>query len=283
MKTDLDCFHCFLAQAVKAGRMATESKKAHGKIVAEVIRCMQKHKMSTPPPYLGKQVQDIVKKHSQNPDPYKSLKDKYNVIALKMYPMLKAGVASSKDGLLAAVRVAITGNVIDFGSHWKVDVHREVREAFKHKPRVFDYVKFKKALAKAKTVLYIADNSGETVFDRVLIEEMTARYGVHVTYAVKEKPILNDTMLVDALHSGIDGCADIISSGSGLPGTAPGKGTKEFLRIYRSADIIIAKGMGNYELLDEEKAPIFFMLKAKCQVVAQNLGVVLGDMVLKAV
>ena len=281
MKTSVECFSCFMTQALRAGKMAGADGKEHEKIMKETARLITGHNMQTPPPYLGRAVQDTVKKYSKNPDPYIKEKKKYNKLALKLYPELKKEVSLSKDRLLAAVKIAITGNVIDFGSEWKFDIHREIKNTFSHKLDIFDFKQFKKALSKAKSVLYIADNAGETVFDRVLIETMKELYGVHVAYAVKEKPILNDAMMDDALFAGIGQCAEVISSGSSLPGTAPEEGTKEFLIKYRSADIIIAKGMGNFELLDSAKGPIFFMLKAKCGVVAKRLNTKLGSMVLK--
>jgi uncharacterized protein with ATP-grasp and redox domains len=270
-----------MTQALRAGKMAKAGKRSHEKIMKEVASLITRHNMDTPPPFLGGAVQDTVKKISRCADPYIREKKKYNSLALKLYPGLKKEVARAGDRLLAAVKIAITGNVIDFGSEWKFDIHGEIRKIFSHKPDIFDYKKFKKALSKARTVLYIADNAGETVFDRVLIETMKELFPVEVTYAVKERPILNDALTEDALFAGLGKCSRVISSGSGLPGTAPNTGTKEFLLKYKSADIIIAKGMGNFELLDTEEKPIFFMLKAKCSVVASRLGTKLGSMVLK--
>jgi hypothetical protein len=270
-----------MTQALRAGKMAGATKLSHEKIMKEVAALIAKHHMGTPPPFLGGAVQDTVKNLSGCADPYIKEKKKYNRLALKLYPGLKKEVSLAGDRLLAAVKIAITGNVIDFGSEWKFDIHSEIKKIFSHKPDIFDYKKFRRALANAKTVLYIADNAGETVFDRVLIETMKELFPVDVTYAVKERPILNDALKKDAVFAGLDKCSRIISSGSGLPGTAPNMGTKEFLLKYKSADIIIAKGMGNFELLDTEEKPIFFMLKAKCVVVAARLKTKLGNMVLK--
>jgi uncharacterized protein with ATP-grasp and redox domains len=264
--------------------MATKNRALREKIMFEALELASGHCMSTPPPYLGKAVQEMVKKVSGNKDPYIGLKKKFNRIALKAYPKLKAEAGRSQDRLLASVKIAITGNVIDFGSAWKFNVHSEIKQLFLHKPKVFDYAKFKRTFSTAKQLLFIADNAGETVFDRVLIEAMRGlKPSLDVVYAVKESPILNDTLMEDALYAGLDKCSRIISSGSSLPGVALKGASKEFLRIYKSADIIIAKGMGNFELLDCEKGPLFFMLKAKCPVVAKELGVKLGDMVLRAV
>jgi uncharacterized protein with ATP-grasp and redox domains len=270
-----------MTQALRAGTAAGASGKARWDIMKRTAALIAGHSADTPPPYLGKAVQDAVMRFSRNRDPYLKEKEKYNRTALKYYPALKKEVLRSKERLLAAVKVAITGNVIDFGSDWKFDIHSEIKNIFRHKPAVFDYREFKSALSKAKNILFLGDNAGETVFDRVLVETMKELYPVEVVYAVKEKPILNDALLKDAVFAGLHKCAKIISSGSSLPGTPTGGGTKEFLLKYNSADIIISKGMGNFELLDTEKRPIFFMLKAKCPVVAAEIGTQLGSMVLK--
>jgi uncharacterized protein with ATP-grasp and redox domains len=281
MKTAVDCMPCFIAQALKAGRIATDNKALHKKILVEVARSMIIHEMDVPPPVMGKRVQDIVKKISGQKDPYKNLKKDYNVFAMKLYPVVKARVAKSKDRLLTAVRAAIAGNIIDFGVNGHFDMKKELNEAFTAKSALFDAAEFRRVVKKAKNILYLADNAGETVFDRVLIEEIRELNNCNIVYAVKEKPVINDAMLEDAKFSGLDKCAKIISSGSALPGIMPGKGTNEFLKLYKNADVIISKGQGNYELLREEKKPIFFLLKVKCDVIAEDLGLPIGSIVLK--
>jgi len=124
--------------------------------------------------------------------------------------------------------------------------------------------------------LYIADNAGETVFDRLLIEEI----GQPVVYAVREKPIINDATREDAVLSGLDKVSKVMSSGCDSPGNILKFCSAEFLRVYRSADLIISKGQGNYEALSDEKRPVFFLLKAKCPVVARDLGLEEGSIVL---
>ncbi len=281
MKTAVDCMPCFIAQALKAGRIATKKKDLHKRILVEVARSMIAHDMDVPPPVMGKRVQDIVKKISGQKDPYKNLKKEYNALALKLYPDVKMRVEKSKDRLLAAVRAAIAGNIIDFGVNGHFDIRKELNEAFFAKSGVFDAVEFKREIKKAKSILYLSDNAGETVFDRVLIEEIKAHNKCSIVYAVKEKPIINDAMLADANFSGLNKCAAIISSGSDMPGIMPGKGTRQFLEFYKNADVIISKGQGNYELLREEKRPIFFLLKVKCEVIADDLGLPIGSIVLK--
>ena len=143
---------------------------------------------------------------------------------------------------------------------------------------IFAYPRFKRALKKAKRILYIGDNAGEAVFDRVLIEELKNK---EIIFAVKAKPIINDVLFEDAVVCGIDKCALIISSGCDAPGTLLKFCSREFLKVYRDIDLVISKGQGNFEALAEEKRPIFFLFRAKCPVVAKHLGCKLGDIIVK--
>jgi len=146
---------------------------------------------------------------------------------------------------------------------------------------IFDYKSFRRTLNNAKTVLYLADNAGETVFDRILIEEIKSTdKNKEITYAVKEKPIINDALTEDALTCGIDKVAKVISSGSDAPGTILSLCSKTFLNMYKKADMVISKGQGNFEALSATKRRIFFLFMAKCSVIAENVGCEIGNVIL---
>jgi len=142
-----------------------------------------------------------------------------------------------------------------------------------------DFHHFQKHLSKAKTILYIGDNAGESVFDRLLIETMNKK----TFYAVREVPVINDVTKLDALESGLDQVSEIISSGSHAPGTMLNGCSSKFNELFKKADMVISKGQGNYEGLSDERRSIFFLLKAKCPVIAQHLGVTENDIVLKGI
>jgi uncharacterized protein with ATP-grasp and redox domains len=209
-------------------------------------------------------------------DPFKEAKAQCTHQALSLYPALKDKVAESTDRLMTAIRVAIAGNVIDFGSNVAFDLDKDVQTILTQEFAINHYEDFRAELAKAKKILYIADNAGECVFDRILIEEI----GKPVVYVVREKPIINDAVLEDALAAGIGDVAEIISSGTDAPGNILPLCSEKFLEVYREADFIISKGQGNYEGLSEEDRPIFFLLKAKCAVIAKHIGVTQGSIVL---
>jgi uncharacterized protein with ATP-grasp and redox domains len=144
-------------------------------------------------------------------------------------------------------------------------------------PAINHYATFKEKLARAGKILYLGDNAGETVFDRMFIEEM----GRPVIYAVRERPVINDATIQDAVESGLDKVATIVSTGWDGPGVLVDACSDVFLGHFKTADLIISKGQGNYETLSMQDKPIFFLLKAKCPVIARDLKVQQGDTVIK--
>ena len=277
MKTYLDCFPCFLSQALRAARIATDDEKKIKEVLDEVGMMLKDIPVKSTPPESGRLIYHKISEITKNSDPYKELKNESTLKALSLYPSLKNKVEKSDDRLLTAIRVAIAGNVIDFGANRHFDLRKETDEVIKRDFAIFDYKAFKESLDKAHDILYIGDNAGECVFDRILIEEINKP----VTYVVRDMPVINDATYEDAIRAGIDKIATIISSGTDAPGTLLETCSAEFKEVYNNSKFIISKGQGNYEVLTNEKRPIFFLLKAKCQVIAKDIGVVEGDIVLK--
>lgn len=278
MKAYLDCIPCFFKQALQASRMATDNEQKQKRILDDLARELPGIPLGNPPPYTGRLIHRIVREISGCSDPYSKVKEEYNRKALALYPELKSIVNGAEDPLLEAIRVAIAGNVIDFGITSNFNIEEELKRTLSQDFAILDYKQFREALSGTDEILYLADNSGETVFDRVLIEHLNS---YRVTYAVKEIPIINDATVEDAEFSGIGEIAEIVSSGSDAPGTILELCTPEFLKLYNMSRLIIAKGQGNYEVLSEERKPIFFLLKAKCPIIARDLKVQVGDIVLK--
>ena len=277
MKTHAECLKCFVRQAEDACRL-NELDAAFGKkVVEEVSRALPDISAGMTPPEIARTVYGIVEERSGKKDPYKDLKDKSNRMALKLYPELKKRVDGARDRLLAAVRLAVAGNVIDYGLPHVFDIEKEIEECLEKPFAVFDYDGFRKAVSDAGRILYILDNAGEIVLDRLLIETM----GKDVVAAVRSRAIINDVTLDDAHYVGLDKICTVIPSGSDMPGTVISRCGEEFRRYYEEADLIISKGQGNYETLSDEKRPIYFIFKAKCAVVARHVGCRLGDMILK--
>ena len=277
MKTYLDCFPCFLRQALEAARMVEADEERQRMILDRTMALLRDAPLESTPPEIGDRVHRIVRELTDNSDPYAPAKAKSTREALRLYPRLRALVTEGGDWLERAVRIAIAGNVIDLAPAADFDIE-ETLESLLYQPfAINDIAAFRKVLLGARSVLYLGDNAGETVFDRVLIEMLD----LPVIYAVKGGPILNDATLEDALAAGLDEVAEVVSTGSDAPGTLLNKCSAEFRALYERADLVIAKGQANYETLSEEGEQIFFLLKVKCPVIARDVGAPVGSIVLK--
>lgn len=276
MRTYLDCYPCFFQQILKTTRMMGVDEEKIREIMVAFGRNLSRIRTDATPPEIGREAYRIIAEKTGIVDPYETLKKQCTRQALALYPMLKERIASSGDRLLTAVRMAIAGNVIDFGANLDFDLDKDLAVLLSQELAVDHSEDFRYALQKARRILYLADNAGETVFDRLLIEEL----GKPVVYAVREKPIINDAVFEDALASGLDDVSEILSSGTDAPGTILNLCSEDFLKIFRSVDLIISKGQGNYEGLSEESRPVFFLLKAKCGVIARDIGAEQGDLIL---
>lgn len=288
MRTYLDCIPCFYRQALDAARLAGADEIVQKKIIDELSKLIPDFPLEASPPEMGRTVYALVRGIIGVKDPFKEIKESSNKMALSLYPELKQEINNSEDRLLTAVKLSIAGNVIDYGVKNSLNVEEEINKIFnkdfrsdnKNNKTVFRYQEFKEILSKVNHVIYLADNAGEVVFDRLLIEELTEKLGKQVIYVVRGKPIINDALIEDAIFCGINKVAKIISSGSDAPGTILKYCSPEFIELYQKAELIISKGQGNYESLSEEDKSIFFLFKAKCPVIAENVGCNVGDMVL---
>ena len=277
MKSYLDCIPCFFHQALRIGRMATDDEEKIKKLLDEVGMMLKDIPLESTPPETARLIQRKIRESIGNPDPYKEIKNKSTEEALRLYPVLKGEVEKSDDRLLTAIRIAIAGNVIDMGPNKSFDIEKELDEILRKDFALCDYSEFKHYLDRADEILYIGDNAGESVFDRVLIEEMKKP----VTYAVRGAPVINDVTYEDAIQAGIDEVATILSSGTDAPGAVLETCNAEFREAYKNSRFIISKGQGNYEALSEERRPIFFLLKVKCPVIADDVGVNENDIILR--
>ncbi len=201
-------------------------------------------------------------------------------MALQLLPGLRDQVAASDEPLMTAAHLAIAGNIIDLGA--KSGLHEdEVHEALLHsteKPLEGDIEVFRSEVAKAKRILYLADNCGEIVFDTLLIEQLGPQ---RVTLVVRGMPIINDATREDAITAGLDQIVPILGNGSDVPGTLLEDCSEEFRKTFDSADLIVSKGQGNLETLSHCGKNIFFLLKVKCPVVAESVGLPVGSHVLR--
>ncbi len=280
MKIFYDCIPCFIEQTLDVSRISLPGdEEVHGEIMKSVLKQLSDLEMQTPPPVVAARFHELIKEMTGNLDPYKEVKEKYNKEALNLYPELKELLKQSETPFETAVKLAIAGNIIDFG-------HRSITEDLKlfesvqevlRQTLFIDHIKqLKEEIEKADKILYLADNTGEIVFDRIFIEYLMPK---NIVVAVRKYPIINDANYEDAEFVGLTDLVKVIDNGAGVPGTYLPECSEEFKKIFDAADLIISKGQGNYETLDDVDHNIFFLLRAKCNCVAKDIGCKLNDIV----
>ncbi|MCD6359088.1 MAG: DUF89 family protein [Dehalococcoidia bacterium] len=273
MKTYFDCIPCFFSQALRAIRVVTDDEKTQRKVLDYVAKLVPELPLDVTPPEIAQRVYQIVAEVTGNRDPYREEKRQSNQKALSLYHHLKEAIGDSSDPVLTACKLAIAGNSIDMGPLSSYDDIASIADSALVSPlAVNDYEEFKKNIVSATHILYLGDNAGEIVFDRLLIEEIKQISDAVIHFVVRESPVINDVTVEDAVSVGIDKIATVISSGSDAPAVILSQSSPQMLKKYHSADVIISKGQGNYEALSGEKENIFFLLKIKCPVVANSLG-----------
>ena len=277
MKTYLDCIPCFMQQSLRAGEIVTTDEGVIKKILDSTADIVKSISMESTPPETGMLVYRKIREITGVEDLYKDIKKQHILETKQIYPELEKMVEESDDRILTAIKIAIAGNIIDMGVNKNFDIVSDVRALLKQEFAVFDYSEFKSQLEKSKTILYIGDNAGESVFDKILIKELNRT----VKYAVRSIPIINDAIMSDAIDSGLDEVAELIESGSEAPGTILELCNNEFKKLFTTADMVISKGQGNYEGLSDSDRSLFFLLKAKCPVISRHLGVEENSILLK--
>ena len=205
-----------------------------------------------------------------------------NEIALKYLPLAQ-NILKENDTLENRVKIAIVGNILDFGAfELSDDIEKFIKDALEKDLAVKDIEPFENSLKKHDKVLYLVDNTGEIVFDKLLLSKIK-EYGVDITIAVKSQPILNDACMEDAINTGLDKFGEIVEIGAGTVGYVDSEISEEFRETFNQHQFIISKGMGNYEGLTEidlSDKDIYFLLCAKCTTISKDIGVNLHDMLL---
>jgi uncharacterized protein with ATP-grasp and redox domains len=279
MKLFLDCLPCLLRQTLEASYMVTDDELIQETIMDEALETLLEYRKYNFAPELCEIMHSIVKRHSGVADPYAKIKTKDITEALKLEPLIKDFAEKGNDFLLKALKVSATGNIMDSALYNNLDIESCIIEEMEKPFAICDNNEFEKELSKNKTVLIIGDNAGEVVFDKVLAEYISRNH--KVIYAVRDKPIINDATIEDALKTGIEEYSELISTGCKMPGAVFEACSTKFQEIFNNADVIISKGQGNFEALSETKRSIYFLLKAKCHRIAKALDVEINEYVFK--
>jgi len=275
MKMHDKCLPCMVNQVIKVANITGVNNKEE--LLKEVFTYLSKMDFEATTPEIIGEIFGMIKKHTNNPDPYKETRNYYNTLFLKLLPEFERKIEQAENSFELAVRYAIVGNIIDLNP-----IHNTLLED------IFDYfermeqlelaIDDSKELAEdilnSKTLLYLGDNCGEICMDKILLRKIKElNPNIKIFFGVRGKPVVNDSIAEDAYAVGIDEYAEVIDNGDGSLGTVLNRTSYGFKEVYKKADVVIAKGQANYECLSEEKKNIYFLLMTKCDVIANDIGV----------
>ncbi len=277
MQITESCKECFRRQAENVLRLAGGGfSEAVELWLSALEHALPKDR---PPSFVGRMLQRRVESLTGARDPFRELRRRSNEFALGMLHFFRARLARSDEPIRDALRLAAAANIIDYGAKRDLtlaEARRAVEEALSRPLEGTDEKAACERLARARSVLIVADNAGEIAFDRLLCEFLPVRPVV----AVRAAPVINDAVMEDALHVGLDEVADLTDTGSDLPGVWLPDSSPAFERLFREADVVISKGQGNYEGLSDTSFRGYFLFRVKCEPVAEHAGFPIGTSLL---
>jgi len=263
--------------------MVAQNEGIQRKVLDSVLSILSNISTQASPPEIAHLVHLRVKSITGNFNPYREIKKKQNEMALQYESILSSQIAEMPNPLMGALMLSAAGNAIDLAPDYQAqDIYKRYMEIISRGFAWDDYEFFLEKLARSKSLLFLGDNAGGIVWDKILIEELLDNFNVDITYGVRGFPILNDVTMEDAQFVKMDKLAEVISNGFDAPGTLLSRCSEEFLKRYQKSDLILSKGQGNYESLSGERRFIFFLLNVKCSVIADDIHCHAGDIVLKS-
>ncbi len=281
MRAQIECFTCNIRQAQEAASVVCNQPEFLWRVSQKMCALYAQASMDWTPAYMTTLAHRVAKEMTGVEDIYYQHKRHYNRLALQLYPELESFVAEGQNTLERAVQVAIVGNLIDLGVYREIDGNLIREQLYNVKWGKYDFAPFEADLKRTKTLIYVGDNAGEIVFDRVLLQEIR-RMGIgEIFFVVKSGPISNDVLLEDFEEARLGELAQVLVTGQDACGIVVEEAPKELQEAWYRADLIISKGQGNFESLNGRKENIYFLLKAKCVPVAREFGVEQGALILK--
>ncbi len=272
-----DCILCNQRQVQEVMRALTDDEDLIWEVSLAVADAMSKLPRQMRPAQSTSIAFRIMREMTGVDDPFREMKQRHNAVAVSLYPELKAMVQEAPDPLLMAVYVAVAGNIIDVSTMGDLDVRAEVERVLQKSLTIDHYASFREDVERAQPILFVGDNAGEVVFDRVLVEEIGPD---KITYVVKGGPIINDATLEDALAAGMDQVSRVITTGHNSVGVDFELASPEFMAAYEEAELVISKGQGNFESFSVAHHHLYFLLQAKCAAVARHFGLPRGSLIL---
>lgn len=270
MNIHLDCIPCIIQNYIRLLKTGSIPKTQSEPVLRSLLSFLSEVDYDQPPPLLSQHLHRILRRELKTSDPYRSIKEDSNRMMLQKYPELKKRVETAPDPFDTAMRLAIAGNVIDFGSKHQLDIDKTIQQILTSELAIDHSTNLLKDIANAKTLLYIGDNAGEIVLDKLFLETLDHD---DVYFAVRGHPVINDATREDAVTAGVDRHAKIITTGDDAPGIVWETTSPEFKDVFSKANVIISKGQGNLEGLTDKVGNFYFLLVTKCNLVSNTIGV----------
>ncbi len=280
MKITLECYKCIVNQLTKTLTETMPDDETRDGLMRDFLRTLVERDAPTTPPDFARYFHRVMRGLTGVDDPFLTEKDRSTELALALLPELREELARRGNSLDNVLRLVIGGNIIDFGATPDFDLAAAgpmLRGMFDLPLDVASVRLLEGEMERARSIFYMLDNCGEAVFDRLLLE----RFADKVVIGVRGGAILNDISRRELMHSGLEKFR-VVDTGDRMPGVSLRTCTPEFAAAMRGADLVISKGQGNYESLDEYDRPIFYLLRVKCPVVADRLGRPLGALEIRA-
>ncbi|MEO1938191.1 MAG: ARMT1-like domain-containing protein [Sulfurimonas sp.] len=285
MKIAEECVSCIVNQSQRVADAIHADEMLKKRLLDHVSAMSEQFSFELSPPEIAADVYEAMAEIAQKEDLYDEVKRISSHKAQSFVPFLKEKLQNSDNKLLTATKIAVAGNVIDLAAAVEFDLEEELEKIFHTEFAHNDFAKLTQELQSAKKVVILGDNVGEHIFDYLFVETLQELFSdIELYYMVRGCPIINDVTLKEAKDAGFDKLCHLVDSGVNTPGFAYNRATKEAQELFDSADLVISKGMGNYECLSPtHRENVCFLLKVKCNVVAASLGKEVGDIVCKLV
>lgn len=279
MNIQLECIPCSINSYLRLVKTDVIPEALQEPMLRRLLGLLSTIEYNQSPPIIGRKMHRLIREFLQNPDPYRQIKERYNRMMLELYYDFKNLVEKSENQIDTAMRLAIAGNVIDFGAQYQLDVMDTINQVIGAKLAVDDSAYLRHDLNQATSLLYIGDNCGEIVLDKLFLETIDLP---EMYFVVRDRPVINDVTFHDAEMTGIAKIAKVITTGDDAPGAVWESTSKEFKDIFNRADVIISKGQGNLEgLMDIPRNNIYFLLVTKCDYIAERVGARKGEFIVK--
>lgn len=285
MRYSMECLPCLLNQGIRVARLYLENEEEQRTLLKSIIAEIAVMDHNTSAPYIAHKVHRALKEALQNPDPYQKEKLYYNQEMLKLEDEFCQLVETAIDPLDVALKLAAAGNIIDFGPGYDLsrdNVLKTIKESMEKDYSQEVFLSLAAALEGADKLLYLGDNAGEIVFDKIFIRTIKECYPhLQIDFTTRGAPIMNDVTEDDAYMVGIDDYATIINNGTDIPGTILEHCSNSFVNIFNKADVIIAKGQGNFEsLYGNGYNNLYYIFLCKCDLFMDRFGARRNDLVL---